>query len=196
MTPTPAILAQLWQYADDAYATESIRGSIYIDSHATEIHVWPAVEIGHRQTCIVAIAGSVTASDWIANACATTRHGYHAGYGVGVALAEDDLQHAIHQHVPSERRVIVLGHSRGGGQAYEFALRIPPVNPVAAVVTWGAPGVYTSAAAARYPYADRTLNHINRIDPVPRLAPHLHRPGRDIPGPGYLHRMKWYKPKP
>lgn len=198
MIDHPENLAQLWQRASDAYQTASYDSSVYVDSLATEIHVWPCELLGHRPTCIVAVAGSVTLADWIVNAVATTDDtGYHLGYRFGVDTAGPNLLDALRDHVPEGRRVIVVGHSRGGGQAYELARYVVGACcPVAGIVTFGAPGVYTRAVARRHPFAAVTLNVVNRWDPVPRLAVHLHRPGTDITGPSWGHRIHRYRPKP
>jgi len=191
-----ATIARMRAFASLAYETRSVAGSIYVDVGATELHVWPYETVERHTVCIIGVAGSVTVTDWLANALARpNRHGYHRGYAIGVDHAMPLLTAALRNHVPYGRRVWLASHSRGAGQGYELLRRLPPNWPVGGLVTFGAPGVYTRAALARYPHRDRIINVINGYDPVPRLAVHLHRPGRDTPGPGKWHSLKHYKPK-
>lgn len=137
------------QLARDVYA------GIYLDALPTgafdKLILGPANDafVGIKLTddeAIVCFRGSVTTQDWFENfqgfafPVMDDKLGpVHPGFREPLLAIKDEID-AYLKPFEQSRRVRVLGHSRGAGQALQYAaFRIVDDKPIQDVLTWGAP---------------------------------------------------------
>lgn len=192
---------RLAPYAAAAYDQPPDGADVCLDATASEVYLWTHSPLG---CAVVAVRGSTSRLDWLANALSCPDDtGYHAGYGLGLRLPQraydglslqQELYRVLEERLDPDTPVLWTGHSRGAGEVFELAHRAPGWVHHRALVTFGAPCVYTRRACAAYDHhlGRLTLNVRNLLDPVPYLPCwRLRRPGTDWLR-GWGHRMRFY----
>ena len=183
---TKLIDAAYWLHTDADEAVAAARRLGFPTVLPISVGSLQALVCSNVDTVVVAIAGSANLADWIANfrflpvgleGDADPRR-VHRGFRKSVALAFDAIMAAVKEvHAPHRKRLVIAGHSKGGGEAVLLAFAMSKMPEFAANVVYllGCPGVGNRRFAREYDYilGGVTWRIVNNNDAVTRLG-HRH----------------------